>query len=149
MPENPTSKPQKSQADQSISHLRCSKCLRDDVLHFNSQKYMFECTGCGADFLNPFAIGPWDKRIAVLEKTTDEEIASAYIIHTKETKPLKPNKNYMEFIKTMYAGESLASREIKDDWGLPTQAKKRRRRKKKNESAEPVGVAEAQSTQEV
>lgn len=129
MPEN--EKPKKSQADQSIAKLRCSKCLRDDVLHFNPQKYMFECTACGADFLNPFAIGPWDKRIAIIERLSDERVVSAYVVETIDADPAEINENYIEFMKSLHDSPSLANREIKDDWGLPASATKKRRRKKK------------------
>lgn len=144
----PTPKQEKSQADQSIAKFRCSKCLLDDVLHFNPQKYIFECTACGSDYLNPFAIGPWDKRVAVLEKLPDQAIASAYIIHTRDTDPVEPDTNYLEFIKSLHADDNLAGREIKDDWGLPTQAtKKRQRRKKKVEDDQQAKVEVAQEVQ--
>lgn len=79
---------------------------------------MFECTACGQDYLNPFAIGPWDKRVATLEHVNDE-VVSSYIVETKETESLEPNDNYLEFIKLQHASQSLQNRKVKDDWELP------------------------------
>lgn len=116
-----TPKTNKSEADKSIAHFRCSKCLNDDCLHLNSSKLIFECTLCGADYLNPCAIGPWDDRVAVVERHNEEVVAS-YVISTIETETSELNQNYAEFIKSTLGEQDLSKRVVEPDGFLPTQA---------------------------
>jgi hypothetical protein len=65
--------------------------------------YVFNCTYCGADYLNPYAIGPWESKNTILDNLGGD-VVSSYTVEDKEPKLGEDELNisYLLFMKYLY-----------------------------------------------